>query len=85
LEKERPNEMEVAKKTYEKRKKEETKAKILDFSIYFDLIRYSKIEITENFKFSIYFFITYLLNIVLILSILLNTLKYTNNIKYLSR
>ncbi len=81
--------MEVAKETYEERKKEETKAKILDLSIYFNLslMPYLKIEMIENFKFSIYFFIIYSQNIILLLSVILldilscinNTIDYTNN------
>jgi|TARA_B100002003_G_scaffold246532_1_gene276359 hypothetical protein len=89
LEKERTNALEVAKETYEERKKEETKAKILDLSIYFNLslMPYLKIEMIENFKFSIYFFIIYSQNIILLLSVILldilscinNTIDYTNN------
>ena len=89
MEKERTNALEVAKETYEERKKEETKAKILDLSIYFNLslMPYLKIEMIENFKFSIYFFIIYSQNIILLLSVILldilscinNTIDYTNN------
>jgi hypothetical protein len=69
LEKEGPNEMEVAKKTYEEGKKEETKAKILESSIFYFIIYLLNI-------------ILILLNV---LSNLLNTLKYKPSLCTISR
>tara|TARA_B100000315_G_C14124646_1_gene384143 strand:+ start:157 stop:426 length:270 start_codon:yes stop_codon:yes gene_type:complete len=69
LEKERTNALEVAKKTYEEGKKEETKAKILDLSIYF--ITYSQ---------NIILFVS-----VILLNIRDITIKVrSNNVKYLN-